>query len=159
MSSPTHHLDERDREGQEKPEAAKGGMRVETWMFLGLTGFFLIAAIIYAVLQGAAEPVGVVALFLTFGLTLIIGSFLRFSSRRLDEPRPEDNDDADIADGAGDVGFFSPGSYWPLAMAASAAFTAVALAFFLIWMVVIGVGLLMLAVAGLLFEYHRRPAH
>ncbi|MBM9476065.1 cytochrome c oxidase subunit 4 [Nakamurella flavida] len=134
-------------------------MLVETWMFLGLTGFFLIAAIIYAVLQWSTEPVGVVALFLTFGLTLIIGTFLRFSSRRLDEARPEDNDDADIADGAGDIGFFSPGSYWPLALAASAAFTAIALAFFLIWMLVIGIGLLLLAVAGLLFEYHRRPAH
>ncbi len=142
----------------EKPRAAKGGMQVETWIFLGLTGFFLLAAIIYKFLA-PNEPVGITALFLTAGLTLIVGTFLRFVSRRLDEPRPEDNDDAEVSDGAGDVGFFSPGSYWPFAIALSAALTAFATAYLLVWLMVIGVGFLMFAICGLVFEYHRRPAH
>ena len=95
------------------PEAAKGGMRVETWIFLGLTGFFAIAAVLYGLLA-PTEPVGIVALSLTAGLTLIIGTFLRFVSRRLEEPRPEDNDDAEVSDGAGDIGFFSPGFVLPV---------------------------------------------
>ena len=30
------------------------------------------------------------------------------------EPRPEDLKDAEIADGAGELGFFPPYSWWPL---------------------------------------------
>jgi len=143
----------------ETPESAKGGgLRVETWIFIGLTGFFAIAAVIYGVLA-PTEPAGIVALSLTAGLTLIIGTFLMFVSRRLEEPRPEDNDDAEVSDGAGDVGFFSPGSYWPFTLALSAAVTAVASAYLLVWLMTIGIGFLMFAVIGLIFEYHRRPAH
>lgn len=147
-----------DIDDHTKPEAAKGGLRVETWVFLGLTGFFLLAAVVYNVLA-PDEAVGITALYLTFGLSLIIGSFLWFTARRLDEPRPEDNDDAEVADGAGDVGFFSPGSYWPFTLAFSAALVGVATAYLLVWLMVIGVGFLLMAVVGLIFEYHRRPAH
>jgi hypothetical protein len=142
----------------DKPEAAKGGLRAETWIFLALTGFFLIAAVLYNILA-PTEAVGVVALYLTTGLTLIIGTFLLFISRRLEGPRPEDDDDAEIADGAGDVGFFSPGSYFPFFLAACVALVAVATAYLLIWLMVIGVGFLLFVVCGFIFEYHRRPAH
>src|SRR5690349_19294012 len=141
-----------------KPAAAKGGMHVETWIFVALTAFFVIAAIVYAILA-PTEPVGIVALSLTAGLTFIIGTFFWFISRRLDEPRPEDNDDAEVSDGAGDIGFFSPGSYWPFTLALSPSLVAVATAFLLWWLMLIGVGSLSWAISGLIFEYHRRPAH
>jgi len=142
----------------EKPKAAKNGLYVETWIFLALTGFFAIATVIYAFLA-PTEPVGIVGLALTTGLTLIIGTFLRFVSRRLEEPRPEDNDDAEVSDGAGDIGFFSPGSYFPFFLAVCVALVAVATAYLLIWLMVIGVGFLLFVVCGFIFEYHRRPAH
>ncbi|MGI8415125.1 MAG: cytochrome c oxidase subunit 4 [Nakamurella sp.] len=132
-------------------------MGVEGTMFLGLTGFFFLAAILYGV-WSKGEAVGTVGFILSGGLTLIIGSFLAFTGRRLDEPRPEDRDDAEIADGAGDLGFFSPGSYWPVTLAASAALFAVATAFLLVWLMIAGAGFLLMSVSGLLFEYHRRPA-
>ena len=140
------------------PGAAKGGMHVETGIFVALTVFFGVAAIVYAILA-PTEPVGIVALSLTAGLTFIIGTFFWFISRRLEEPRPEDNNNAEVADGAGDVGFFSPGSYWPFTLALSASLVAVATAFLLWWLIVIGVGFLFFAISGLIFEYHRRPAH
>ena len=152
------HTREQDSEMPQKPEAAQGGLRVETWIFLGLTGFFALAAVVYGILA-PTEAVGIVGLALTAGLTLIIGTFLRFISRRLEQARPEDNDDAEVSDGAGDVGFFSPGSYWPITLAFSAAFLAYATAFLLVWMMIIGVGFLLFAICGLIFEYHRRPAH
>ena len=141
-----------------KDVEAKGGMAIEAAMFLGITAFFVLAGIIYAIFAGAKEPVGVVGLFLSAGLTLIIGTFLRFAGRRLEGPRPEDRNDAEVADGAGDLGFFSPGSYWPFALALSAAVTAYAMAFWLIWLVIIAIGFLLMSICGLLFEYHRRPA-
>ena len=142
----------------DKPEAAKGGMRVETWLFIALTGFFALAAVVYAVLA-PAEVVGITALILTTGLTLIIGTFLLFVSRRLEAPRPEDDDDAEIADGAGDLGFFSPGSYYPFFLASCVALLAVATAYLLVWLMIIATGMLLWVVCGLVYEYHRRPAH
>ena len=146
------------REQDDDDTAVTGkGMRVEAVIFLVLASFFALAAVIYGILAGAHEKVGVVALALTAGLALIIGSFLMFSSRRLDGPRPEDDMDADVADGAGEIGFFSPGSYWPVGMAMAAALTAVATAFLLVWLMVIAITFLLMTIGGLLFEYHRRP--
>jgi hypothetical protein len=144
------------RTDEDRP--AKPGLRVETWMFIGLTAFFGIAAIIYAFLA-PTEAVGIVALTLSAGLTLIIGSFLLFVSRRLEGIRPEDDEHAEIADGAGDMGFFSPGSYYPFFVAACVALFAVATAYLLVWLMVIAVGFLLWVVCGLVYEYHRRPAH
>src|SRR5687768_13594849 len=131
-------------------------MKVESRIFEIVTAFFFLAAIVYTVL--AQEPVGIAALFLTGGLSLIIGTYFRFVARRLEQPRPEDNAEAEVSDGAGDVGFFSPGSYWPIGLAAAAALVGIALAFFHVWLLVISVVLLLIAVAGLVFEYHIRPA-
>lgn len=130
-------------------------MKVESRLFEIVTAAFFILGIAYAVL--AQEPVGVAGLFLTGGLALIIGTYFRFVSRRLEE-RPEDNPDAEVSDGAGDVGFFSPGSYWPIAVAASAALMGISLAFFYMWAMVISGFLLLAAIGGLVFEYHIRPA-
>ena len=99
-----------------------------------------------------------VAIGLTGGLALIVGSFLWFSARRLEQARPEDNRDAEVSDGAGDLGFFSPGSYWPICIAGSAAVFAIATAFLLVWLMVITAVFLVMAICGLLFEYHRAPA-
>ncbi|MFC5994446.1 cytochrome c oxidase subunit 4 [Pseudonocardia hispaniensis] len=130
-------------------------MKVESRIFEIITGFFFLAAIIYTIF--AKEPVGIAALFLTGGLALIIGTYFRFVSRRL-ETRPEDNPDAEVSDGAGDVGFFSPGSYWPIALAAACALVGIALAFWYIWLLVIAWATVFIAVGGLVFEYHIRPA-
>ena len=130
-------------------------MKVESRLFEIVTVALFVMGIVYAVL--AQEAVGVAGLFLTGGLTLIIGTYFRFVSRRLEE-RPEDNPDAEVSDGAGDVGFFSPGSYWPIAVAASAALVGISLAFFYVWALVISGVILLMAVAGLVFEYHIRPS-
>jgi hypothetical protein len=130
-------------------------MKVEARIFEIVMAFFFVAGIVYAVL--AREPVGVAGLFLTGGLALIIGTYFRFISRRI-EQRPEDNPEAEVSDGAGDVGFFSPGSYWPIGVAAAAALCGIALAFFYVWLLVIGLVVLLLAVGGLVFEYHIGPS-
>lgn len=130
-------------------------MKVESRVFEICTAFFFLCGIVYAVLAG--EAVGVAGLFLTGGLSLIIGTYFRFVSRRLEE-RPEDNPVAEVSDGAGDIGFFSPGSYWPFGMALGAAFLSIALAFMHLWLVGIAIVVLLVGVAGLVFEYHIRPS-
>ena len=126
-------------------------MHVEARLFEFLTAFFFVAAIVYVILSH--EPVGSAGLFLTGGLSLIIGTYFRFVARRLEE-RPEDNPDAEVSDGAGDVGFFSPGSYWPLGIALSGTVAGLGLALVQLWMVILGVLLILLTAGGLLFEYY-----
>jgi hypothetical protein len=131
-------------------------MWVEARLFEIITAFCFLVGIVYTVLTG--EPVGVAGLFLTGGLCLIVGTYFRFVARRLETVRPEDNAEAEVSDGAGDVGFFSPGSYWPIGVAGAAALLAISLAFYLVWAITISVIILLLAIAGLVFEYHIRPA-
>jgi hypothetical protein len=130
-------------------------MRIEARIFEIITAFFFLSAVVYG-LWSHGEPVGSVALALTGGLTLIIGTYFRFVSRRV-RMRPEDNTEAEISDGAGELGFFSPGSYWPIGMAGSASVIGFALAFDLWWMVAIGIALILGTVGGLVFEYHVSP--
>ncbi len=133
-------------------------MKVEYKLFLYLAVFFFVTAALYAVFAGRREPVGVVAIALTGGLALIIGSFLWFSGRRLQQIRPEDNISAEVSDGAGDLGFFSPGSYWPICIAGSAAVLAIATAFLMSWLMIIGGVVLVMCISGLLFEYYKVPS-
>jgi hypothetical protein len=136
-------------------------MHIEARLFEFLTAFFALTAVGYGVLTalyatGGIEWAGTTALVLTTGLTLITGTFFRFVARRLDT-RPEDYEDAEIADGAGELGFFSPGSWWPLLIALSASVTAVAVAMWLPWLIAAGVVFVLASVAGLVFEYYIGP--
>lgn len=137
-------------------------MKIEARIFDLITVFSFLMAVVYGVwseiVDDFVEPVGVVALALTGGLALIVGTYFRFVARRI-EQRPEDNTEAEIADGAGELGFFSPGSYWPIGLALSAAVAGVALAFWHIWLLVIGICMLLIAIGGLVFEYHTGPNH
>lgn len=133
-------------------------MKIEAKLFLYLAVFFFATAILYGFWAGPQEPVGTVAIALTGGLSLIVGSFLWFSSRRLQAVRPEDDTHAEVSDGAGEMGFFSPGSYWPICIAGSFAVVAIGTAFLLIWLMLIAIIFLLMSICGLLFEYQRAHA-
>lgn len=138
-------------------------MKVEARIFLGVAVFLWIVAVVYGVWtnssQGHVEDAGLAALILSGGLLGVAGSFFWFVSRRID-PRPEDRPDAEIAEGAGELGFFSPGSYWPFGLALAATVAGTGLAFMQIWLFFVGVIAILGAVGGLLFEYYtggRKP--
>jgi hypothetical protein len=126
-------------------------VKVEALVFNIIGVFCVVAAVVYGV--WAQEPIGTTALALSAALTLLIGGFFWFVSRRIDA-RPEDRKDAEIADGAGELGFFSPGSYWPMGIAGSAAVLGLGLAFWYSWLILIGGVCLLMTIGGLLFEYY-----
>jgi hypothetical protein len=126
-------------------------VKVEALIFNLIAFFCVAAAVVYGL--WAREPIGTTALVLSGGLTGLIGGFFWFVSRRIDA-RPEDRKDADIAEGAGELGFFSPSSYWPVAVAASAGLMGLALAFWYGWLLVIAAVALLTTIGGLLFEYY-----
>jgi len=128
-------------------------LRVESWLFGAGTFFFAPVGVVYGLLSNWQEPVGVVGLFLTAGLSLMVGWYLWFTSRHIDA-RPEDDPQAPIEAAAGEYGFFSPHSWWPLPLAASAAvvFLGAAAGW---WIAVIGVVLSAFALVGWVYEYWR----
>ena len=126
-------------------------MKVESIIFNIIAIFCVAAAVVYGV--WAKEPIGTTALALSAGLTGMIGAFFWFVSRRIDA-RPEDRKDAEMADGAGELGFFSPSSYWPFALALSVGLTGLGLAYWYFWLIAIGAVAILATVGGLLFEYY-----
>jgi hypothetical protein len=126
-------------------------VKVEAAIFNVVSVLLIVFAVVYGF--WAKEPIGTTALTLSAGLTILVGGFFWFVSRRIDA-RPEDRKDAEMADGAGELGFFSPASYWPLGIAMSAGLTALGLAFFYPWLIILGVCAVLITVGGLLFEYY-----
>ncbi|QEN13827.1 cytochrome c oxidase subunit 4 [Mycolicibacterium sp. ELW1] len=136
-------------------------MHIEARLFEILTAFFVLAAVVYGALTavfqyGGIEWAGTTALVLTAGLSLITGTFFRFVARRLDT-RPEDYEDAEISDGAGELGFYAPHSWWPILIALAFSTAAVGAALWLPWLIAAGVVFVMAAVCGLVFEYYVGP--
>ena len=136
-------------------------MHIEARLFEILTAFFALATVIYGFataywFPGGLEWAGVTAMVMTTGLMLIIATYFRFVARRLDT-RPEDYEDAEIADGAGELGFYAPHSWWPVLVALAASVAAVGIALWLPWLIVTGVVFVLASAAGLVFEYYIGP--
>ncbi len=130
-------------------------MKTSWILFVGLSLFYVILAVIYW--QVGGEPVGITAISLSAGLALIVGFYLWFTSRRLGNLLPEDNQQGEIADSAGEIGFFSPHSWWPLPVALSACAMGVGLVIGW-WLVLIALGSLLISILGLVLEYERPPS-
>jgi hypothetical protein len=136
-------------------------MKSESRIFNGIALFLFVMAAVYGLWTreidtGSArgtEWVGVVAMILAGLLCSMCGGYFAFVARRI-EPRPEDRADAEISEGAGDLGFFSPGSYWPITVAGAASLAGLGIVFWAPWLMVIGTVAIIAAVGGLLFEYY-----
>ena len=126
-------------------------MKVEGWLFLGCGIFFGGSDIAYWYLSH--DPTGTVALALSVGLALLTGFYLLFTGRRL-PLRPEDNDEGEIEEGTGEIGFFSPHSWWPLFLGLAAATTALGVAIGW-WLFLLGAFAVILSMIGFVFEYYR----
>jgi hypothetical protein len=126
-------------------------MKAETWIFGICSAFFVVVAPSYWLITG--DWTGTTALVMTFLLVTLIAFYLGFHARRM-EPRPEDRKEAEIAEGAGELGFFPPYSWWPLwcAMSLATMVLGVALGW---WLFIIGAVLGALALSGLVFEFYR----
>lgn len=135
-------------------------MKAEAWVFGAVTIFFLIVTPLYwfatsANLPGGGDWTGTTALALTMGLSLMIAFYLGVTARKLDEPRPEDNKQAEISDGAGELGFFPPYSWWPLWCALTLAVMVYGIALGAWWLFIIGCGVGLITLSGWVFEYYR----
>ncbi|MDQ4501085.1 cytochrome c oxidase subunit 4 [Sinomonas sp. ASV322] len=128
-------------------------MKIESWLFGTGVFFFVPVAIVYGFLTNWHEWVGIMGMLLVGGLAGMIGSYLGVTARRVGT-RPEDRDDAEIHEGAGEQGHFSPWSWWPLILGAAAAIGVLGIAVGW-WIFFIGAGIGIVALVGWVFEYSR----
>jgi hypothetical protein len=127
-------------------------MKVSWQLFIGLSVFYVLMTIIYWQIGG--EPVGIGGMLLAAALAGMVGFYVWFTQRRIGQILPEDNLTALISDGAGDLGFYSPHSWWPLPVALSMC----ALTLSLIigwWLTVISLGALVISIIGMVTEYEK----
>jgi len=124
-------------------------------LFLGLSIFYFIIAVVYQ--QVGGEVLGFTGMLLSGCLAGMVGFYMWFTNRRIGAVLPEDNLTAEISDGAGDLGFYSPHSWWPLpvALAACAAGLGLVLGW---WLTIIAVPTLIISIVGFVTEYEKPVA-
>lgn len=125
-------------------------------LFTGLAVFYAIVAVVYW--QVGGEAVGITAITLSSGLASLIAFYLWFTSKRSGGILPEDNMVGEIADSAGELGFYSPHSWWPLPVALSACAAGLGLIIGW-WLTLISIGVLLISVVGFLLEYEKPSTH
>ena len=81
----------------------------------------------------------------------MIAGYFAMTDRKMDLD-PSDKPEGEINEVSGEVGFFSPYSWWPLWLAASISLLALGLAVGW-WIVFVAAPLVALAVVGWVFEY------
>ena len=126
-------------------------MKIEAWVFGINAAFFAIVTPSYWLISG--DPTGTAALVMTTLLALLVTFYLGFHANRMDA-RPEDLKEADVVDGAGELGFFPPYSWWPLWCGSAVAVCALGVVFGW-WLFIIGLGAGSVALIGFVFEYYR----
>ena len=133
-------------------------MKAEAWMFVACTIFLVLVTPTYwFVTAGSSHGgdwTGTSALTMCTLLTFMVTLYIGFHAKRMD-PRPEDRKDGEIADGAGELGFFPPFSWWPLWCAMVVAALSFALAMAAWWLAIIAGVVGAITLSGWLFEYYR----
>ncbi|MEV2279324.1 cytochrome c oxidase subunit 4 [Nocardiopsis sp. NPDC049922] len=137
-------------------------MKMQAYLFMGVSTFFGLAALLYMYWSyqdtGAIEWTGSTALVVSIGFGWMIGFWLWQAARRSEHFHglpAEERLDGEISESAGEYGFFSPHSWWPLFVALAVAFMAVGVTIGW-WMVFIGGLAVTLTSIGWVFEYYRK---
>ena len=125
-------------------------MRLESKTFLGLLCFLAPDTVLYWFLS--KDPTGTAALTLATLMAALLWFYLSFTSRHI-SPRPEDSKTGEIAEGAREMGFFSPYSWWPLWMGLSVSLGMLGIAVGW-WLVYFAAPIAAFGVLGMVFEYY-----
>lgn len=120
-------------------------------LFGFLAVFYAIVDVVYWWVGG--EAISITAIGLSGGLALTIGFYFYTNDKRMGL-LPSDNLEGEIADSAGELGFFSPHSWWPLPLALSACAMGLGLIIGW-WLTIIALGALIVSIIGFSTEYEK----
>lgn len=126
-------------------------MKTEAYVLLFIGVFFGIVSLVYWF--WSYEQAGFVMLVGTCLLGVLPGGYYLWWSRRM-TPRPEDDPNATVEDGAGVIGAFPSSSIWPFVIGLAAAFVGLALVFGA-WTLAVGLFLAVAALVGVIYESRR----
>jgi len=127
-------------------------MKANWRLFVGLSVFYILMAVVYYKVGG--ESVGITGMILAACLAGMVGFYLWFTQKRIGFDIPSDDLMAEIEDDAGELGFYSPHSWWPLPVGLSA--TAMGLGLIIgWWLTLIALGALVLSIIGMVTEYEK----
>ena len=133
-------------------------MKASAILFWGLAGYFFVIGNLYAgwglLQKGYIDWSGGTPLGLCAVLAALIAFFLNRSHKSQGGDLPEDRGDATIDEGDAELGHFSPWSWWPFVLAASAFLVFLGFAVG-IWIALIGAPLAVVGIIGWQFEYYR----
>ena len=127
-------------------------MKANWKLFTFLSVFYVIMTVIYWAVGG--EPVGITGMVLAACLAGMVGFYLWFTQKRIGFDIPSDNLEAEIADDAGELGFYSPHSWWPLPVAVSATVMGLSLVIGW-WLTLIAFAALIVSIIGFVTEYEK----
>jgi hypothetical protein len=127
-------------------------MKASWKLFGGLSVFYFLLTVVYWYVGG--EEVGIAGLLLSGCLAGMVGFYVWFTQKRIGVTLPEDNVTAEISDGAGELGFYSPHSWWPLPVARASCTMGLGLIIGW-WLALIGLGALVISVIGMVTEYEK----
>jgi hypothetical protein len=126
-------------------------VKAESWIIVSIAIFCALVAPIYWWIT--YDPTGTTALVMTTLLCVLLGFYLIVVAKQI-PARPEDRLDGEIVEGAGELGFFPPYSWWPLFC--SLAFSAIVLGLVIgWWLFIIGAAIGLFTLIGWIFEYYR----
>ncbi len=132
-------------------------MRSNVVILLVMGAYFTVADIAYGIWSylefGQVEPIGTAAIALLVILSVFIAYYL-WSGMRRSGTLPEDNLLGNIEDETGEVGFYSPWSWWPLMLGISSAMAFASLAVGW-WLFFIAFPFAIVALVGFVYEYSR----
>jgi hypothetical protein len=127
-------------------------MKASWKLFGGLSVFYFLLTVVYWYVGG--EEVGIAGLLLSGCLAGMVGFYVWFTQKRIGVTLPEDNVTAEISDGAGELGFYSPHSWWPLPVALAA--TAIGMGLIIgWWLTLIAITALFFGIIGWVTEYEK----
>lgn len=98
------------------------------------------------------EVAGMTGLTLAFLMTMMLGVYLHFTDNRSDVT-PDNWEEAEIADNAGVLGFFSPSSIWPFTMSCAVAVLGFGIIFMFYWLIIVGAVMLVWSTVMLNIQY------
>ena len=127
-------------------------MKANWQLFSSLSIFYVIMTVIYWYVGG--EAVGITGMLLAACLAGMVGFYVWFTQKRIGTLMPADNLTAEISDGAGELGFYSPHSWWPLPVALAA--TAMGMGLIIgWWLTIIALSALFFGIIGWVTEYEK----
>lgn len=132
-------------------------MKHDSLIYYPLAIFFLGMTVLYFFFGrydgNKIEWAGVAALALCTLMMAMVGGVFHLTGRKMDD-RPEDRLDAEVVDGAGDIGFFPPSSIWPFWCAVTAGLIFLGPVFGW-WLTLLGAAFGVWALAGWIYQYYR----